>query len=1137
MPRVFDNLDQSLLEGLQNSFFSAYKSDFCIGYFNLRGWRLIADQIEQFSGEENNQCRVLIGMQKLPSNRLYQELQIITRSKDKFSQGRSEDFKTLIAGEFRQQLMAGIPTNADYQGLQQLKKQLINQKVVVKLHLRYPLHAKLYLIHQRDPNLPIIGYLGSSNLTFSGLKSQGELNIDVLDHDATQKLQDWFEGRWEDNFCMDISAELAQIIDESWATEKLIPPYYIYLKMAYHLSQEARDGLSQYQIPSGFQLFKFQEEAVKIAARHVNRRGGVIIGDVVGLGKTMIATAVARLLEEDLGVSTLIICPKNLVSMWQSYQDNYGLRAKILPISMVEKQLNKIPGIFRLLIIDESHNLRNRDGKRYAVIKDYIQQSGSRCILLTATPYNKSYLDISAQLRLFIEDHQDLGIQPNKLISNVNFIIKYPNISPRTLSAFEKSEFPEDWQELMSRYMIRRTRSFIRDNYAKSDISEDISSSTNQNPVSRKYLELGNGSRSYFPARLPKTVKFKVDKNDPYTQLYSTEIVDLIGNLNLPRYALGSYQLTTIKEKLLTDTEKKLLGGLKSAGRNLIGFCRTNLFKRLESSGYAFIQSIERHILRNYIYLYAIESGQDIPIGAQNNDLFSTVVNDQDTDSILSNDLDIETISDDDEDIELFEYLENRESIYQEKAQKVYDLYQTKYQKRFKWIRPNLFNDDLAQELQEDAYNLIKILSKCPTWNTENDQKLLALWELLTKKHPDEKVLIFSQFADTVTYLTEKLTDLGMAKGAGVTGKSANPTTLAQNFSPKSNNKPISAEEELRILIATDVLSEGQNLQDCRIIVNYDLPWAIIRLIQRAGRVDRIGQKAEEILCYSFLPADGVEDLINLRGRLVNRLRENAEVVGTDEVFFEDSDSHIILNLYNEKSGIYDEVEDNEVDLVSSALSIWETAKQLCPEITTKIEQLPNVVYSTRHHEGDSINPQGVLVYMRTGDGVDALAYVDKNGNSVTQSQSRILRLAQCELATPAIERHQDHFQLVAGGAKIIIEQQKTMMAQGALGSRHSARHRSYTRLDAYTKYIKESSPILAQGMEWDKLIRALEDIYKYPLQEKAVLKINRQLKSSIRDEQLADMVVSLWDDSALTISHEDNEVKDSQIICSLGLF
>jgi len=202
-------------------------------------------------------------------------------------------------------------------------------------------------------------------------------------------------------------------------------------------------------------------------------------------------------------------------------------------------------------------------------------------------------------------------------------------------------------------------------------------------------------------------------------------------------------------------------------------------------------------------------------------------------------------------------------------------------------------------------------------WSSSKDAKLAALAQMLQSKHPTDKVLIFTQFADTATYLEEHLRAMSIPAVAAATGNSSDPTLLAWRFSPVSNDKrdQVAPTEELRVLIATDVLSEGQNLQDAHIVVNYDLPWAIIRLIQRAGRVDRIGQKADNILCYSFLPAEGVEKIIKLRSRVRQRLHENAEVVGADESFFEDQmDEQTILNLYHEKAGVLDGEVDNEVD-------------------------------------------------------------------------------------------------------------------------------------------------------------------------------------------------------------------------------
>ena len=184
----------------------------------------------------------------------------------------------------------------------------------------------------------------------------------------------------------------------------------MYIKIAYHLSQEARAGLSEFRIPRDFgdKLFDYQTAAVKIAAHHLNKRNGVLIGDVVGLGKTLMAAALARIFEDDHGLETLILCPKNLVRMWEDYRDQYRLRGRVLSISQA---IGDPPDLrrYRLIVIDESHNLCNREGKRYRAIQEYIKANQSKCILLTATPYNKTYLDLSNQLRLF---DQELRISP-----------------------------------------------------------------------------------------------------------------------------------------------------------------------------------------------------------------------------------------------------------------------------------------------------------------------------------------------------------------------------------------------------------------------------------------------------------------------------------------------------------------------------------------------------------------------------------------------------------------------------------------------------------------------------------------------------------------------------------------------------
>jgi len=871
-------------------------------------------------------------------------------------------------------------------------------------------------------------------------------------------------------------------------------------------------------------LFEFQTAAVKIAAHHLNKRGGVLIGDVVGLGKTLMATALARIFEDDHGLETLIICPKNLVPMWEEYRLQYRLHAKVLSVTQV---VNELPNLrrYRLVLIDESHNLRNREGKRYRAIQEYIQENESKCILLSATPYNKTYLDLSSQLRLFVEEHKDLGIRPERKLRELGEteFIRRHQCPVRSLAAFEKSEYADDWRELMRLYMVRRTRSFIQANYAKTDPDNG-----------RKFLTFEDGSRSYFPNRIPKTVSFSIDdanSADQYARLYGANVVDTINALNLPRYGLGNY-VASSPHQPPTQTEANVLQGLSRAGKRLMGFCRTNLFKRLESSGQAFVQSIERHILRNYVFLHAIEGRHPLPIGTQDAEMLDARMYDEDVDAARVTGSLFEDEEDTDEKPEAGQKTSLRtEADFKSRAAEIYEEYATQYKRRFKWLPSGFFIQSLANDLLSDAKALLKVLHICGEWDANKDAKLQALVHLMTKQHSGEKIIVFTQFADTVRYLESQLKALGRDDLEGVTGDSANPTALAWKFSPDSNNKrtSIKPEDELRVLIATDVLSEGQNLQDCAIVVNYDLPWAIIRLVQRAGRVDRIGQKAENILCYSFLPADGVERILRLRARVRRRLQENAEVVGTDEAFFEDDrNDQAVLDLYNEKAGILDGDADTEVDLASYAYQIWKNAITADPSLQKVIPDLQPVVYSTQEHTSTEKQPEGVLVYLRTAEGTDALAWVDQDGRAVTESQFAILQAAACHADTPAIPRRDTHHELVQKGVELIVKEEKSI--GGQLGRPSGARFRTYERLKRYAEQVKGTL------FESQELHKAIDEMHRYPLRPSAVDSLNRQLRSGVSDEALAELVMALRSEDRLCLIHEEEQAQEPKIICSMGL-
>jgi SNF2 family DNA or RNA helicase len=258
---------------------------------------------------------------------------------------RAKVLESTVA-DFKQQLEFGLPTAEAEAALRHLARQLRSRKARIKLFLEYPLHAKLYVVHREVHGVPLIDYIGSSNLTLAGLTGQGELNIDVVEQDAASKLADWFEERWENPLSEDISDQLAELIEKSWAGEGLRDPYLVYLKMAYHLSADARVGETQFKLPEPFAgvLLDYQDKAVRLVCRKLYRHGGGLLADVVGLGKTMMAAAVAKTFQEDDRSSTLIICPPKLESMWHGYRRKYGLHAEVLSLGkVVEKLPDMVP--------------------------------------------------------------------------------------------------------------------------------------------------------------------------------------------------------------------------------------------------------------------------------------------------------------------------------------------------------------------------------------------------------------------------------------------------------------------------------------------------------------------------------------------------------------------------------------------------------------------------------------------------------------------------------------------------------------------------------------------------------------------------------------------------------------------------
>lgn len=1103
MPDLFDNLktESSIGPALQTALANFDKCDVATGYFDLRGWASFADIVDSkvVGGQPTGPAvvRVLVGMvmpadSALMLSALQDVVQPPPYGSDLNDMGKALGAKEQLVKHLRTQLMRGLPSEAEQKTLQQLKLQLASGAVEMKVFTTAPLHGKAYIFHAPgNAFAERRAYVGSSNLTNAGFYKNLELNIDVTDNDASGKLAAWFTDRWDDPFSLKITSEIIELIEESWASDKQPTPYEVYLKVCHALSEDAREGLG-YVLPPSMEklLLDYQETAVRTLARRIVRRGGTMLGDVVGLGKTLTAIATALMLEAAEDYTTLVLCPKNLERMWEEHLESYGLLgARVIPYSMTDRKLPELKR-FHLVICDESHNLRNNSTKAYEAIQDYVRRNSSKVLLLTATPYNLAFADVANQIGLYIDNDEDLGIQPTAAMAKDPTLVDKVDGKITTLAAFRRSEEPEDWKRLMSDHLVRRTRSFIKRTAKKETVA--LPDGTTEE---REYLEFANGQRFHFPTRNPKPLSLDFAADDPAKLMEDDDTLDAIRDLTLPRYRLAEYDDPKAPH---TETDIKILADIRSGRGNVSGFVRIGLFKRLSSSGHSFILSLQRQRARNELFVYAIDNGLDVPLGTLSDHQF--MVSDEDLE----------------EEEEMGGSLESR-----------YRELQRRLSASTKWLSTTVFKSTLQKDLLRDSQIITELLDRFGAWDQAKDSKVNTLVDMLRDDHPGDKVLVFTEYADTAGYVAQALKDAGIPNVGLAYGDSDDPAAIARRFSPESNRLPGEVAEHkpvadpIDVLVATDVLSEGQNLQDSHIVVNYDLPWAIIRIIQRAGRVDRVGQKSDRVFIY-LISHEKVEQAIRLRQRIRQRLGDNAAAFGSDERFFgDDKEVNPLDDLYKGALPSEDELvqDEGEADAVSEAWLVWSQVKDDKPGLARKIVKMQDMVHSTRDPYDNEVTTS-VTTYASTSTGIDAFASSFDNpdgGDPVERLLTPLeaLYIFRAQETTPTVPLRTDHFEREASLVKGKLSNE--MVAAGAL---RGVRKWAVERLGG-TIYGADASDAVSAMMD-------------RPLTEYANIRLRQARRSKYSEQDLADLVKQLHDEERLVIgSTEKEEIK---ILCSIGV-
>ncbi len=755
----------------------------------------------------------------------------------------------------------------------------IRRKVEIR-SIRYPgfLHGKMYHI---DNNGVQDALLGSSNFTVSGLGLTGgnnnlELNLDINDKRDRRDLLRWFNRVWDDedklNVVEDVKDEVLAYLEQLYTNHA---PEFIYFKTLFHIFEDylkdaAAGGLLDER--TGFfdsavwnMLYAFQQDGVKGAINKILKHNGCIIADSVGLGKTFEALAVIKYFEL-LNGRVLVLCPKKLEDNWQLFRENDHrnplLKDRFAYTVMAHTDLGRDAysthnwGNYHLIVLDESHNFRNNargnirdDGSkhitRYEFLMEQVLKQGvdTKVLLLSATPVNNNLRDLRNQFYLITQDRDGAFDESLQLASIAQTM---QNAQTHFTNWADPKKNPE---RKVSRLMDALDSSFFK-------LLDELTIARSRKHILSYYGTQGMGE---FPDRLKPLSRAPVTDLKGYFPTYD-ELNEAIAGYKLTIFNPSAYLDDQHVNTYIKQGQLALFNDQKQREFYLIGMMRVNYLKRLESSVRSFEISIDRTIQKIKGLLEKI-------------DHFETNLEEY-TQGDLFDQLEEEEIADLQDKLTVGKKLEIR----------------LEHIDREQWKR----------DLKKDLKQLVAIHEKAAAITPDRDAKLQELKTLIAAKitnpiNPDNrKVIVFTAFTDTATYLYDQLRDwargelgvhVALVTGGGddrSTFKSAGYqrqtdfASILTNFSPRSKGRDkmpnMPQEGEIDLLIATDCISEGQNLQDCDYLVNYDIHWNPVRIIQRFGRIDRLGSTNQRIQMVNFWPTDDLNKYINLKDRVEARM-------------------------------------------------------------------------------------------------------------------------------------------------------------------------------------------------------------------------------------------------------------------------
>ncbi len=780
--------------------------------------------------------------------------------------------------------------------------------------------SRLYITeNQNDSNIAI---QGSSDFTSEGLGFSNspklDLNTYIDDISSTRQYIEWFNEIWDnEELVKDVKKELLNYLEIIYRENS---PEFIYFVTLYNIFRDYLDELDEDNLINAGtgiknsviwnKLYSFQRDGVLGAIDKLEKYNGCIIADSVGLGKTFEALAIIKYYELR-NDRVLVLCPKKLRENWTIYtlndkrnllsEDRFNFdvlnHTDLSRYSGMSGDINLETvnwGNYDLIVIDESHNFRNNPAvadkeTRYSRLMNEVIKNGvkTKVLMLSATPVNNRMNDLKNQIA-FITEGDDKAFATAG-IKSINRTLR------KAQYAFNKWQDKPDSDRTLEVFL-----DMININYFK--LLDTITIARSRKHI-EKYYDINEVGE--FPYRLvPKNIYANVDINDEFPTF--AEINKEIKKLNLSIYSPLKYILLNKRQEYSEKYDKKVQGGksvFKQVDRekSLVNLMRVNILKRMESSVYSFGVTIANILRQIDECLEKIENSADY----------------------IDEDLNINQIDIEDEEIEDM-MIGNKVKILLQDMDKI------------KW----------RQDLEEDKIRLEKLLIATAKVNSNRDDKLKKLKEEIKNKvlntinKNNKKLIIFSAFADTTEYLYKNISSWALNNfdlhSALVTGSGGNQTTLENinkdlnsiltNFAPRAKERNAlypEIDEEIDILIATDCISEGQNLQDCDYLINYDIHWNPVRIIQRFGRIDRIGSINQKIQLVNFWPNMELDEYINLEARVIGRM-VLLDVSATGEENIIDYDEKKKMNDLDYRRKQLKQLQEEVVDLeeISGGISI-----------------------------------------------------------------------------------------------------------------------------------------------------------------------------------------------------------------------